>query len=945
MYFSLKNASPFFQRMMHQDFRELLQKYLENLGNYMDDWWIAMEDTPEGTALHRKITHEFLDQMERKSYFLKISKTKFEELQMEILGWQVGVGGICIDPSKVAGIRDWPRQLKDVKQVRSTLGALGYQRPFIKNFAAIARPLHDLTKKDKPFVWTQECTDALEQLIQAVTSEPILYQPDWSKQFKLEVDASLFAIGAVLFQRDGEGWRRPISYFSQALNPAERNYDIWDREFLAVIRGLKHNRHLLVSSPHKVLVLTNHENLAHYQHPQKINRRVARYLHTLADFDLELRHIPGSTNKADALSRRPDHDDVSQDNEEVVALPDSLFARAVAAGKKDKQILDKQKENRDIWKEWKRLYNCEEREDALYKGEALAVMGGGEAYKDLLKRYHDGMTPRCLEDVASALAGLLVAHDEGFRKRIRGGMHGLPKTKTITRRNQPLLQPITPEERLLPFTTMSVDFVVKLPESKGSDTVLTITDQGCTKAVILVPCREDMGAEAIAKLFKERVFPYTGIPTRLIFDRDTRFTSSWFKELCHVLGITQNLSMAYHPQTDGQSERTNQMMEGLLRIFCNRQANDWAEWLPVVQYIINSRPSSTTKKVPYELWMGHIPRVHQAVKDPKVPNLVERQRTLETVREEAALAMQRAQESWVRPTNYKPYQKGDKVWLEATNLHTTHPTKKLGPKRYGPFKVLEAVRHVNFRLELPVHWKIHNVFHAKLLHPYKEMMEHGENFMEPPPDLIEGVAEWEVEKILNMRTRRSQRQYLIHWKGYLNAHNSWEPWENINAPLLMAEFEKQRSAQKDGDAREQPNIQKRGRKGAISVIRLDIRPLTQINMCNRTPPTPACSITPESPFIPSPPSLMSSNSRAVHYITAAALYGQQQRRAARERAAAEEEEEVAPEDSASARVSPTNEVTNSLDALALIRDELAASEDVVMGEEVPQGFKEALQSF
>ena len=154
---------------------------------------------------------------------------------MEILGWQVGARGIRIDPSKVAGIRDWPRELKDVKQVCSTLRVLGYQRPFIKNFAAIARPLHDLTKKDKPFVWTQECTDTLEQLIQAVTSKPVLYQPDWSKQFELEVDASLFAIRAVLFQRDKDRRRRPISYFSQALNPTERNYDVWDREFLAVI--------------------------------------------------------------------------------------------------------------------------------------------------------------------------------------------------------------------------------------------------------------------------------------------------------------------------------------------------------------------------------------------------------------------------------------------------------------------------------------------------------------------------------------------------------------------------------------------------------------------------------------------------------------------------------------------------------------------------------------
>ena len=171
---------------------------------------------------------------------------------------------------------------------------------------------------------------------------------------------------------------------------------------------------------------------------------------------------------------------------------------------------------------------------------------------------------------------------KAFVKEYVAGCAVCQQTKMITRRNQPPLQPITPEECPLPFATMSVDFVVKLPESKGSNTILTVMDQGCTKAVILVPCRKDMGAEAIVELFKERVSPYTGVPTKLILDQDTRFTSLWFKELCRALGVTQNLSTAYHPQTDGQSERTNQTMEGLLRIFCNHQANDWAKWLPLV---------------------------------------------------------------------------------------------------------------------------------------------------------------------------------------------------------------------------------------------------------------------------------------------------------------------------------------------------------------------------
>ena len=136
---------------------------------------------------------------------------------------------------------------------------------------------------------------------------------------------------------------------------------------------------------------------------------------------------------------------------------------------------------------------------------------------------------------------------KAFVKEYVGGCAVCQQNKAITHRNQPPLQPISPEEKLLPFATMSVDFVVKLPLSKGSDSILTVIDQGCTKAVILVPCREDMGAEAIAELFKECVFPYTGIPIKLILDRDTQFMSSWFKELCRALRIDQNMSTAYHP--------------------------------------------------------------------------------------------------------------------------------------------------------------------------------------------------------------------------------------------------------------------------------------------------------------------------------------------------------------------------------------------------------------
>ena len=189
-----------------------------------------------------------------------------------------------------------------------------------------------------------------------------------------------------------------------------------------------------------------------------------------------------------------------------------------------------------------------------------------------------------------------------------------------------------------------------------------------------------------------------------------------------------------------------------MHTFCNHQQNDWAEWLPIVQYIMNSRPSSTTKKTPFELWMGHIPPAHQARHIADVPALEKREEELRTMRQDATKAMIEAQNSWIKLTNYQPYQKGEFVWLEGTNLHTTHPTRKLGSQRYGPFKILEVLGPVTFQIELPSQWKIYNVFHAKLLHPYKEMEQYGKNFQEPPPDLIDGKPKWEVEKILNIRT-------------------------------------------------------------------------------------------------------------------------------------------------------------------------------------------------
>jgi hypothetical protein len=793
MYFGLRNAPPFFQRTMHRDFADLLQQYPQELGNYMDDWWIATTSDKEGRKRHEQIVHAFLDRMEECSYFLKPSKCVFEQDSINILGWIVGQGQVRIDPAKMKGLSEWPRELKTVHDIRQILGLLGYQRPFIRGFAEIARPLTNLTKKDVKFEWTQECKDALDKLIAAVTCGPTLWHPDPTRQYELYTDASSFAVGAVLLQRDDQNKPRVVGYHSNSLNSAERNYTVGDREFLGIIKALQWCRHLVVDSPHKILLYTDHDNLRYYRHPQKICRRVARYLGVLADFDLEIRHIAGTKNWADPLSRRPDLKPEEGDNEDVVALPDAIFAKVLAITQAEDDIAKGQSEEEKQIQQWNTKYGLTQDEEGIWrKGTAVVVAQPQTWKKSIVEHYHDAHTAGHPGVWKTLFA---IVHDfwwPGIRQDVKDYIAGCATcqaTKTVTHRNKPELSPITPEHPV-PFGTIAVDFITKLPKSRDFDTILTITDHDCTKAVILVPCCEGEPVENIAEAYYQKAFPYIGIPHKVISDRDTRFTSKLFKEVCDQLKIRQNISTAYHPQTDGQSERTNQTVETILRIYCNHRQTNWSEHLPLVQYIINARPSSATKVAPFDAWMGHIPRTHQTYHPSPLPKFEERKVELLKTRLQIDKAIRHAQELMIKERAFKPYQEGERVWLEGTHLNTTHPTFKLRAKRFGPFPIKKKLSAVAYELDLPSQWRIHPVFNATQLHPYKETEIHGPNFPEPPPEMVAEEEEYEVEEIRDARSygRARQLQYLIKWKGYSEAHNSWEPVKHIHAPQKLQEF-------------------------------------------------------------------------------------------------------------------------------------------------------------
>ena len=208
-----------------------LNKYPDETGNYIDNMIVA---TKGDHQCHQQIVSELLNIFQENSYFLHPTKCEFKVSKIKCLGLIVDGTTLSIDLKKADGLHNWPWTLSTVKEVQSMLGVLGYQRPFIPHYANIVRPLMNLTKKNIPVIWTQECQTALDTLINAVTGGPTLAQPDMEKLFFLQVDVSAYATGAILSQKDDRGKQCTVRFLSKTFNKAEHNYDIHDRELLVV---------------------------------------------------------------------------------------------------------------------------------------------------------------------------------------------------------------------------------------------------------------------------------------------------------------------------------------------------------------------------------------------------------------------------------------------------------------------------------------------------------------------------------------------------------------------------------------------------------------------------------------------------------------------------------------------------------------------------------------
>jgi len=231
-----------------------------------------------------------------------------------------------MDTSKLKGIQDWPIP-STVKQVREFLGFGNFYRQFIRNFSDIAQPLNKLLKKDRNFDWTLECQSSFDEMKKQSMEEPVLAMPDHSRPFQIETDALKYATGAVLVQLDSNGDRHPVVFYSKTFSPAEQNYNIHDRELLAIIWVLEAWRHYIQGLGLTTVILSDHQNLTTHKEAKKLNRRQARWFLFLSEYDIKLVHTPGKKMiQSNALSQWPDHCPAEDNNnDDMILLPDNLF--------------------------------------------------------------------------------------------------------------------------------------------------------------------------------------------------------------------------------------------------------------------------------------------------------------------------------------------------------------------------------------------------------------------------------------------------------------------------------------------------------------------------------------------------------------------------------------------------------------------------------------------
>jgi hypothetical protein len=800
MPFGLCNAPGTFQHYMNDTFREFLDEFLVV---YLDDLLIYSNNLKE----HKEHVRRVLERLREAGLFLKPSKCQFHVQEVEFLGFIVGNDGVKMDPAKVESITSWPIP-KSPHDVRMFLGLANFYRRFIRGFSGLATPLTRLLKKEnlaRKFHWDEKAQRAFDFLRTAFTSAPILRHFDPERPTILEADASDYAIGAVVSQvASDDGKLHPVAFYSKTLNSAEQNYEIYDKEMLAIVESLEHYRHLFEGLGQQITIYSDHHNLLWFTETKVYNRRQARWAEKLSKYDFVIHFRPGAKGgKPDALSRRPDY----MENSKI--QPPSSFLKPnqidtseieLAAGSSSLQL---DGELRDAIREALLKDPAVEGyldvppegfvvEDGLLLKDGLVYVPADTEIKlRILEMHHDKKSAGHLGQEKTLE---LVAREytwPGIRAFVNEYTHTCDtcaRNKTPRHRRHGQLKPLPIPPRA--WKSVSMDFIVELPPSQGYDAIYVCVDR-LTKMAHFAPTNSNVTAEQTAGLYLKGIFRIHGLPDDIVSDRGTQFVSKFSRRLLELLDVKGNRSTAYHPESDGQTERVNQTLEQYLRIYCDFHQDDWSQLLPLAEFAYNNAKNSSTQMSPFYANYGYHPRASLTVRtepssyeNPAAESLVQH---LEMIHNELRLGLEHAQETYKRKFDRKvkpapPFGVGDLVWLNRKNITTTRPSSKLDFKRFGPFKILKVVGESKsaFQLELPPQWRIHNVFHAVLLDPYHPNEIEGRRQLAPqPPEIVEGAPEYEVEGILNSRITGRKLWYMVDWRGYGPEERTWEPADNL----------------------------------------------------------------------------------------------------------------------------------------------------------------------
>ena len=278
MFFRLTNSPTTFQAMINDLLRDLVVE--EKIAVFIDDVMVATETEEE----HDEIVEKVLRRLEENDLFVKPEKCVQKVREVRFLGVIIGEDEVRMEKEKVQGVIEWP-VLKDVKDIQKFLGLANYYRWFVKDFAKIARPLHEMMRKENKWNWGERQQKAFEELKERFTTEPVLVTPDLDKEMRMEADALDFATEEILSMKcEDEKWR-PVAYISKLLNEAERNYEIHNKEMLAIIWYLEAWRYFLEEAKDQFEIQTDYKNLKYFMKAQKLNQRQARWLLYLSGFD------------------------------------------------------------------------------------------------------------------------------------------------------------------------------------------------------------------------------------------------------------------------------------------------------------------------------------------------------------------------------------------------------------------------------------------------------------------------------------------------------------------------------------------------------------------------------------------------------------------------------------------------------------------------------------